>query len=211
MKTFIKIIVIILCLFLVVSLFGIYKLRNSWKGHIENSELIRVTDIINRSEALPKEFYIVHDSLFPGLRKRSALTGMFKTIYNKHRLIQQNSKSKNSFSFYEYASPIFWAWNEFSDNNLVTTKNTSISTITWFPAAIEKYCSSEKCFDYFYRNHKFIYYGPKLEEHYSLGINNFSIDNLHKPIEKLSKKEIEKLLLIVANNTYFTYIFPDIY
>ncbi len=188
-------------------LFVLYKANTAWKGHITKSELKRITSHINNSPELPKQFYFVHDSIHRKFRQRNAIYGAINKLREQ---MKEYPLEENPFkiSIYGIESPVNVVSHPLTQNHII--KDTARGY--WFISGIQKYTTSQKCFDYYLNNAHINVSVNDTTEQEVIGINNLSKFLFNKELEQLEKKEIIKLIRVLEyQNEFMMLTHPHIY
>ena len=201
MHKILKIVIGILIFLVIFVIVGLVSINNLWKSRIDENELVQVSDKINKTEPLPLKFYAIHDEMFPGLRSRGAIYGLMNLIREE---LKEYGIEDNPFSIsiYKKSSPTMWVYSNLVDNRLLEPIGDSVSVGGWFAVALGQYSKPEKCFDFFYKNHRYeIGLGDSIK--FIRGIDDYSKRLYDKSIENLSNSELRKIILSVENDKKF--------
>ncbi len=192
---------VMLCLWILL------KLNNSWKGQISKNELIRITTIINDSPSFPQSLYQFHDSIYGKCRNRKAIWGL------KNRLLEETkeySLENNPIhkSVYKLDSPVNWVIYPLTSNGLMEDTLRGY----WFSFGIQKYSTPEKCFDYYLHNADFKLIERDTVKRRITGIENLSNYLFGRKVESLKRQELLELFEIIEKqNEFMILTSPHIY
>lgn len=200
MKKVLKILVISLSgviILLLITLFAFYfYIKTYWKNYYTEIQLKEITEVINKTSALPNSFYTIHDSLYPKNRHRGALLGSIHTLFY---ILESEPVIKGKppvCSSYSISSPTSWVFKVLDENGEIK-EDESHEVGEWFSFAIEKYSKPEKCFDYYYTYADISYYDGDTTHIEAKGIYELSMKFYKRELNYLTDKEIAELIKIV--------------
>jgi hypothetical protein len=183
---------VVLILVFVLGFIGWHKF--SWSIYIEKYKVMELSELVNKSEALPDNFYHVYDKLFPNQRHTRVL---------KSLMLEGISGLFNSRGSEKYYSPTRRLSNMIYMAYATKNKQRIESGLSlYFSFALDKYTTPEKCFDYYVHHQDFA--------QNRIGIRSVSVDLFSKEIKNLSDTEIIELILLLENPiVYNRNLHPD--
>ena len=176
--------IFVVILLLTVVSFSIFA-PQYWRTGFSADEMKGFAEIVKGSKDLSHNFYPVYDRLYPNQRKVYLGNSFFRSVM---ALFQD----KSIYELYDCPCgdvyPIL-----VQDKKVLPQKHADWKAeykAFWFGFGLQKYVSSEKCFDFVYGHSK---------DFRSKDLWDLTVQHFGKNLEDLSKKEVVELILLVQS------------